>query len=197
MRFRYAPARYDGTEREPRWAEVRPYLLEPSLATHALYLIGFDETRDALRTFKVERILDLSLTPRTFEPPEAGALEADAAPGVGHHRGPARDRGRAALRPVASAPASARRRGIRARRSREAADGSLEWRARVAGTIEIRLWILSWGDEVEVLAPAGAPRRRRRDARPGDCKVRVTPGRSGYRVRPPASHHRASSGRLG
>ena len=35
----------------------------------------------------------------------------------------------------------------------EAADGSLEWRARVAGTIEIRLWILSWGDEVEVLAP--------------------------------------------
>jgi predicted DNA-binding transcriptional regulator YafY len=24
----------------------------------------------------------------------------------------------------------------------------------VAGTIEIRLWILSWGDEVEVLEPA-------------------------------------------
>ena len=36
----------------------------------------------------------------------------------------------------------------------EAADGSLVWRARVAGTIEIRLWILSWGDTVEVLAPA-------------------------------------------
>jgi proteasome accessory factor B len=35
----------------------------------------------------------------------------------------------------------------------EAADGSLVWRARVAGTVEIRLWILSWGDEVEVLAP--------------------------------------------
>ena len=76
VRFRYAPAAYDGAEREPRWAEVRPYLLEPSLATHALYLIGLDETRDALRTFKVERILDLSLTPRTFEAPEAGALEA-------------------------------------------------------------------------------------------------------------------------
>jgi predicted DNA-binding transcriptional regulator YafY len=34
------------------------------------------------------------------------------------------------------------------------ADGSLLWRATVAGTIEIRLWILSWGDEVEVLEPA-------------------------------------------
>ena len=37
---------------------------------------------------------------------------------------------------------------------RELPDGSLEWKARVAGTIEIRLWILSWGDEVEVVAPA-------------------------------------------
>jgi proteasome accessory factor B len=36
----------------------------------------------------------------------------------------------------------------------QADDGSLLWRATVAGTIEIRLWILSWGDEVEVLAPA-------------------------------------------
>jgi proteasome accessory factor B len=32
-------------------------------------------------------------------------------------------------------------------------DGSLRWSATVAGTIEIRLWILSWGDEVEVLEP--------------------------------------------
>ena len=32
-------------------------------------------------------------------------------------------------------------------------DGSLRWRATVAGSIEIRLWILSWGDDVEVLAP--------------------------------------------
>jgi predicted DNA-binding transcriptional regulator YafY len=33
-------------------------------------------------------------------------------------------------------------------------DGALVWRARVAGTIEIRLWILSWGDDVEVVEPA-------------------------------------------
>ena len=51
----YEPARYvpDATARR---AVVRPYLIEPSLQTHALYLIGWDETRDALRTFKVERI---------------------------------------------------------------------------------------------------------------------------------------------
>jgi predicted DNA-binding transcriptional regulator YafY len=152
VRFRYAPARYDGTEREPRWAEVRPYLLEPSLATHALYLIGFDETRGALRTFKVERILDLSLTPRTFEPPEPGGLEATL---------------RRAWDIIADQPetevvlrfapsVSARVREATwhpSQEVREGPDGSLEWRARVAGTIEVRLWILSWGDEVEVLAP--------------------------------------------
>jgi predicted DNA-binding transcriptional regulator YafY len=152
VRFSYAPARYDDAEREPRTAEVRPYLLEPSLETHALYLIGFDETRGAIRTFKVERILDLSLTPRTFDAPEAGPL--------------ARTLRRAwdiiADQPETEVvlrftPAVAARVGEAtwhpSQQVRELAGGSLEWRATVAGTIEIRLWILSWGDNVEVLAP--------------------------------------------
>ena len=65
------------TRRMPtaRRAVVRPYLIEPSLQTHALYLIGWDETRDALRTFKVERIRDVALTPRTFELPEGDGVE--------------------------------------------------------------------------------------------------------------------------
>jgi len=57
----------------PRRATVRPYLLEPSLQTHALYLIGFDEERGAIRTFKIERIGAAALTPRTFEPPDPAA----------------------------------------------------------------------------------------------------------------------------
>ena len=39
-------------------------------------------------------------------------------------------------------------------RARLEPDGSLLWEATVSGTIEVRLWILSWGDDVEVLAPA-------------------------------------------
>ncbi|MGZ8528090.1 MAG: WYL domain-containing protein, partial [Candidatus Limnocylindrales bacterium] len=34
------------------------------------------------------------------------------------------------------------------------ADGSLTWRARVSGTLEIRSWILGWGADVTVLEPA-------------------------------------------
>ena len=33
-------------------------------------------------------------------------------------------------------------------------DGTTIWRSTVAGTIEVRLWILSWGDDAEVLEPA-------------------------------------------
>jgi predicted DNA-binding transcriptional regulator YafY len=33
-------------------------------------------------------------------------------------------------------------------------DGSLLWRARVSGVLEIRSWILGWGPDAEVLEPA-------------------------------------------
>ena len=72
----YEPARY-APESAARRAIVHPYLIEPSLQTHALYLIGWDETRGAVRTFKIERIRDVSVTPRTFDPPEPGLLEKD------------------------------------------------------------------------------------------------------------------------
>ena len=152
VRFRYAQAAYDGGEREPTWREVRTYLLEPSLQTHALYLIGLDETRGAMRTFKVERILDLSLTSRTFETPEAAVSDtlrrawdiiADQ-PEV--------------LVALRFAPSVSTRVGETTWHPSQTvtwmADGSLEWRARVSGTVEIRLWILGWGDDVEVLEPA-------------------------------------------
>ncbi|MFL5685137.1 MAG: helix-turn-helix transcriptional regulator [Chloroflexota bacterium] len=147
----YEPARY-APEAAARRAVVRPYLIEPSLQTHALYLIGWDETRDALRTFKVERIRDVALTPRTFELPEGDGVESAL---------------RRAWDIIADQTATEvvlRFSPAVAARVQEATwhptqkvaveeDGSLSWRAVVAGTIEIRLWILSWGDDVEVLAP--------------------------------------------
>ena len=148
----YEPARY-APDAAARQAVVRPYLIEPSLQTHALYLIGWDETRDALRTFKIERIRDVALTPRTFEPPEGGSLETAlrAAWDIIADQPPTK----VVLR---FAPSVATRvletTWHPTQRVERAADGSLVWRATVAGTIEIRLWILSWGDEVEVLEPA-------------------------------------------
>jgi predicted DNA-binding transcriptional regulator YafY len=150
--FTYLPARYGEAEPEPRPARVRPYRIEPSLQTHALYLIGLDETRDAMRTFKIERIVDLAIAPDTFEAPAPAALEevlgrawdiiADQPPVD------------VVLRFAPSVAARVRETTWHpTQRLAEAADGSLLWRATVSGTVEVRLWILSWGDEVEVVAP--------------------------------------------
>ena len=73
----YEGAAYEGRPGERSRRVVRPYLIEPSLQTHALYLIGFDEDRAAMRTFKIERIHDVRVTPRSFEPPEGATLERD------------------------------------------------------------------------------------------------------------------------
>lgn len=149
----YEPARY-GTDSTARRAVVRPYLIEPSLQTHALYLIGWDETREALRTFKIERIRDVAVTPRTFEPPEAGSLER-ALRGAWDIIAD-QETTQVVLR---FTPAVATRvletTWHQTQRVETGPDGSVTWRASVAGTIEIRLWILSWGDDVEVLEPAG------------------------------------------
>ena len=75
VEFTYDASIHDPA-REPRPARVHPWYIEPSLATRALYLFGYDETRDAPRTFKIERIRDLALTTETFDPPTAVVEEA-------------------------------------------------------------------------------------------------------------------------
>jgi proteasome accessory factor B len=148
----YEPARY-GPESAPRTARVRPYLIEPSLQTHALYLIGFDETRVAIRTFKIERIRDVSLTPESFEPPERDLVSSmfDRAWDI------IADQEAVEVVVRFSPTVAGRVREARWHPSQRVSvepDGSIVWRATVAGTIEVRLWVLQWGDDAEVLAPA-------------------------------------------
>jgi predicted DNA-binding transcriptional regulator YafY len=150
----YDPPRHSryGPGSERRRAVVRPYLIEPSLQTHALYLMGYDEDREGIRTFKIERIRDVALTPRTFEPPEDGIEDSlRGAWDIIADQEPVE----VVLR---FAPTIAARVGEATwhptQRTELERDGSLLWRARVSGLIEVRLWVLQWGDEVEVLEPA-------------------------------------------
>src|ERR671930_1379920 len=147
----YEPAQY-GTGSERRRATVHPYLIEPSLQTHALYLIGWDETRNGIRTFKIERIRDVSLSPRTFDAPSPDDLEATLSGAWDIIAD--QPETEVVLRFAPSVAARVGETTWHPTQQIEAQpDGSLVWRVRGAGTIEIRLWILSWGDEVEVLEP--------------------------------------------
>jgi predicted DNA-binding transcriptional regulator YafY len=148
----YDTSTYDPA-RQPRSARVRPYLIEPSAATHALYLIGFDETRGGLRTFKLERIRTLALTSVQFEPPPDGEIEAalDRAWGIVADQPVVR----VVLRFDRSvAPRVAETTWHPTQSLETHPDGSLTWSARVSGTLEILPWILGWGADVEVLAPS-------------------------------------------
>ena len=148
----YEAAAYEGRRGERSTRVVRPYLVEPSIQTHALYLIGWDEDRAGTRTFKIERIQGVTLLPRTFEPPEEGQVEATLQQGwdIIADQAPVE----VVLR---FSPQVADRvletRWHPGQRTERQADGSLRWSTTVAGTIEIRLWIQSWGADVEVLGP--------------------------------------------
>ena len=153
VEFEYEGAAYEGRAGEVSRRTVQPWLIEPSLRTHALYLIGWDEGRGGMRTFKIERIRSVSVAPRSFDRPEQASLEAELRKGwdIIADQAPVEVRLRFS---TAVADRVLETRWHPAQRTERQADGSLVWSTIVSGTIEIRLWILEWGDEVEVLAPA-------------------------------------------
>ena len=151
VEFDYEPAS-GGAER--RHARVRPYFLEPDAAGRSVYLIGFDETVDAMRTLKVERMRNAILTANRYEIPEEFDPDAWLAHSWGIWSSDTTDVAHVRLRFDASvAPRVRESIWHRSQRITDLPDGGLEMELAVAGIVEIRPWILGWGDAVEVLAP--------------------------------------------
>ena len=140
-----------GTEKRTR---VHPYFLEPDAALRSVYLIGHDEPAGAMRTYKIERIRSATLTTDRYEIPEDFDPDAWLANSWGIWSSDSTPTELVRLRFDASV----------AHRVREAVwhrsqvltgleDGGVELMVTVAGTVEIRPWIMSWGDGVEVMEP--------------------------------------------
>ncbi len=149
----YDAGAYDPA-RPPRTTRVHPWLIEPSAHAHALYLIGWDEEREARRTYKVDRIRAVRLTPDTFDPPTAGAAEEslERAWWIIADQGDVEVVVRFDPRVAARVSETV---WHPTQRIEHQPDGSIVWRATVSGTLEVRLWILEWGADAEVLEPAG------------------------------------------
>jgi len=151
VEIEYDAGVYDPTK-AARKTRVQPLAIEPSALTHALYLMGWDESRKANRTFKVERILTASLTPDTFEP-RAGAATAREllrAWDVIADEDPVR----VVIRfSVAVAKRAAETRWHPSQELEPQDDGTLIWRGLVSGMREIKIWIMGWGADAEVLEP--------------------------------------------
>ena len=145
---------YDpGTGAEKR-TRVHPYFLEPDAALRSVYLIGFDEPADAMRTYKVERIRSATLTQDRYEIPDGFDPDRWLANSWGIWSSDSTPAERVRLRFDASV-AHRVREAIwhRSQVLSELPDGGVELTVTVAGIIEIRPWILSWGEAVEVLEP--------------------------------------------
>ncbi|MCL4459035.1 MAG: WYL domain-containing protein [Chloroflexi bacterium] len=130
---------------------VSPYFLQPSAAGYATYLIGYADFFDAVRTFKVERILAAELLEDTYDLPPDFDLDRCLSSAWGIIWG---EETEVKLR---FAPSAVRR--LKecvwhpSQVLEEQADGGCLLTLRVASTLEITPWVLGWGDQVEVLEP--------------------------------------------
>lgn len=133
---------------------VWPLFLEPTPAAHSLYLIAYDEKRRRVLNFRVDRITDISVTDKRFDPPLGSSLRKI----LGHawgiwtsDRAPVEVVLRFSPR-VASRVADTT--WHESQEVRQLSGGSVELRLLIAEPTEIRPWILGWGKECEVVAPA-------------------------------------------
>lgn len=137
---------------------VRPYYLEPaSMSVHGTYLIGYDELTRQVRSFKVERILRAAVQDTQYYLPAGFNLSRYLRHSWGIWSADAVER------------IELRFKGAAATRVRESfwhpsqklmpeRGGGLRMEVRVRGRLEILPWILSWGADCEVLAPAALRR---------------------------------------
>ena len=145
---------YDPGSAPRKRTRVHPYFLEPDAALRSVYLIGHDEPANAMRTYKVERIRSATLTQDRYEIPDDfdpdrwladawGIWSPDGSPPI-----------RIRLR-FDQAIAHRVREAVwhRSQELTDGPDGGVEMAVTVNGIVEIRPWILSWGDGVEVLEP--------------------------------------------
>ncbi|HEC24356.1 MAG TPA: WYL domain-containing transcriptional regulator [Chloroflexi bacterium] len=146
--------RYKPRGQRPFEVTVRPYLIEPSAIGFTTYVIGRGDPPGALRTYKLERILEARLTGDSYSiPADFPGLEIlRHAWSIIHGE----ELVEVVLRfhpAVVDRVLETRWHPSEERYEDPDRPGYLIWRAQVADTTDMLPWIRGWGSEVEVLAP--------------------------------------------
>jgi predicted DNA-binding transcriptional regulator YafY len=140
--------------RTTRMRQVDPYRLW--FFDGAFYLIAYCHLRRGIRVFAVDRIRTLQRLESHFNPPPDFDLDALMASSFGVFQG---DLVKVKIRfgpPVAGYIQEKIWHPSQSLKTEP--DGSLVFEAEVAGTEEIRHWVMQWGSQAEVLAPAALRR---------------------------------------
>ena len=151
---------YAMSQREKTKRKVDPYRIWFFNGT--FYLIGFCHLRNEIRTFALDRIRMLSPTEETFAVPEDFKLEDFLRSSFGVFRGKP---GKVKIRFAPEVAGYIQEKvWHESQKIRPQKDGSLLFEAEVAGTDEIKYWIMTWGAKAEVLEPASLREEIRREA---------------------------------
>ena len=134
---------------------IDPYFIEPAAAGHSSYVIAYCHRSNEIRTFKIERIRAVEMTYESYDIPP----DFDANSYLASSWGIVVASGEAENIRLRFSPELARimKETIwhPSQASEPQSDGSVIVTFTVTNTVELRSWILSWGDEVEVLEPEG------------------------------------------
>ena len=129
----------------------------------AFYLIAYCYKRTDIRVFAVDRIRSLTPTDDIFDPPASLDMEGLMATSFGVFTGdPVTVRVRFTPRVAGYIQEKI---WHRSQRLVPQPDGAVIFESEVAGTQEIKHWILRWGKEAEVLTPERLRNEMRNEAR--------------------------------
>lgn len=121
-----------------------------------IYLVAYDHGRNDMRVFAVDNIAGVGVLPQTFEKPADFNLETYGAHSVsGVMHGAELTEVTVRFSPIVAKAAIAAN-VARDREIEREPGGAARITYRVADSLEIVRWSLSWGTEAEVLAPASA-----------------------------------------
>lgn len=136
--------------REPETRVIDPYHL--ANINGEWYLFAYDHLRGGLRTFVPARIKSVRRTGKTFTRPTGFSVDKQLRDSFGVHI--AEGQYEVVLRfSAAVADYIREKRWHPSQKLRELEDGRVEMRMKLSSLVEVQRWILSWGGEVEVLAP--------------------------------------------
>lgn len=148
VRLRYSSSQGETTERL-----FAPYFIEPSSIGLSCYVIGYDELRAQLRTFKVERVQQADLTEERFSIPSNFNPQSllNSSWGIVW-----RDEGEIEV-VLHFKPQVVRRvkESIwhHSQRIEDLQDGSCLFTVTVGSTLELKPWVRQWGSAVTVIRP--------------------------------------------